>query len=198
MQSRIPRTVGSMLRLGARRTLVALLTVGMVGAVAVAPAQASSSRSAGTVGSASAPRSVAAASVEQTVATTSANVSQQEGSGVMLNIDVDVLGIAQAIIGAVNSSANRPGWVKGVMETAFYQAGQRYNVMVFNLNQEYQHGFNDVVFFGTAEYSGITFGIWAFRSGTFDNKGDGGWINWAFQGWFNRNGGHVDFYNPNF
>ncbi len=37
------------------------------------------------------------------------------------------------------------------------------------------------------------FGIWVFEDGEFTNKGDGGWINWAFRGWFDRDGGHVKF-----
>ncbi|MCM3738638.1 stress protein, partial [Bacillus cytotoxicus] len=28
------------------------------------------------------------------------------------------------------------------------------------------------------------------------NQGDGGWINWAFRGWFDRNGNHVKFHRP--
>ncbi|MBJ3792196.1 stress protein, partial [Bacillus sp. OA1] len=35
-----------------------------------------------------------------------------------------------------------------------------------------------------------------FEDGEFTNKGDGGWINWAFRGWFDRDGGHVKFYRP--
>lgn len=82
------------------------------------------------------------------------------------------------------------------MESTFYSAGQRYNVMVFNLSQNYDDRFKGVVFYGSAVYSGITFGIWAFQSGEFTNNGDGGWINWAFRGWFERNGQHVVFKNP--
>jgi hypothetical protein len=109
------------------------------------------------------------------------------------NVNIDVLGVANAIAGAVSSSQNRPGWVKNVMETAYNSAGRQYNVMVFNLNQEYTDSLNNVKFYGSAVYNGITYGIWIFESGTFENKGDGGWINWAFQGCFNRNGGHVEF-----
>ncbi|ALC81242.1 hypothetical protein [Bacillus gobiensis] len=116
-----------------------------------------------------------------------------EGS---LNVDVDVLGIADRINEAVKSEQNRPGWVKNVMETTFYASGQKYNVMVFNLNQEYDYQFNDVQFYGSAVYDGITYGIWVFKDGSFDNKGDGGWINWTFRGWFDRTDNHVDFHTP--
>jgi hypothetical protein len=113
-----------------------------------------------------------------------------------LNFTVDVLGIAQAIANGVSPDPNRGGFVKNLMETTFYAAGQRFNVMVFNLNQNYTDRFRGVVFYGSTTYNGITFGIWAFQSGEFTNHGDGGWINWAFRGWFNRNDKRVRFKNP--
>jgi hypothetical protein len=125
-------------------------------------------------------------------------VKQQFGVGANVNVNIDVLGIANAVVNAVHANADRSGWVKGVMESAFYNSGQRYNVMVFNLSQNYGKSLNDVKFFATAQYGSVTYGIWVFKDGNFQNWGDGGWINWAFQGWFNRNGGSVDFYNPNF
>lgn len=30
-----------------------------------------------------------------------------------------------------------------------------------------------------------------FESGQFTNHGDGGWVDWGFRGWYERNGGHV-------
>lgn len=27
-------------------------------------------------------------------------------------------------------------------------------------------------------------------------KGDGGWINWAFRGWFDRDNQHIEFHRP--
>ena len=113
-----------------------------------------------------------------------------------LSIEIDLLGIAKAIEGAVKTDANRSGFVKNVMETAYYSSGQNHNVMVFNLNQEYENHFNDVKFYGSAVYDGITFGIWVFEDGEFTNKGDEGWINWAFRGWFDRDEKHVKFHRP--
>lgn len=111
-----------------------------------------------------------------------------------INVNIDVLQIADAIASAVNANQGREGFVKNLMETTFYQAGQRYNVMIFNLSQEYENRLKGVVFYGSAVWNGITFGIWAFDDGTFENKGDGGWINWAFKGRFDRNNGHVTFH----
>jgi len=116
--------------------------------------------------------------------------------GANFDVSIDVLGIAKAIAGAIAENEDRPGWVKNLMESAFFDAGQKYNVMVFNLNENYEHSFNDLVFYGSASYDGIIFGIWIFESGTFVNQGDGGYINWAFQGWFDRNGNSVTFYQP--
>ncbi|WP_071391783.1 stress protein [Bacillus velezensis] len=113
-----------------------------------------------------------------------------------LNVNVDVLGISDRIAEAVKSDQNRTGWAKNVMETTFYASGQKYNVMVFNLNQEYEDRFNGVQFYGSAVYDGITYGIWVFEDGSFDNKGDGGWINWAFRGWFDRDNQHIEFHRP--
>ncbi len=115
---------------------------------------------------------------------------------VNLNINVDVLKIADAIASAVNPNQGRDGFVKNLMETSFHNAGRRYNVMVFNLSQGYKYKFKSIVFYGSAVWKGITYGIWIFKSGEFTNKGDGGWINWAFRGWFDRDGGFVKFKNP--
>ncbi|NUC18748.1 hypothetical protein BK735_24290 [Bacillus mycoides] len=96
--------------------------------------------------------------------------------GANLNVSVDVLGIANMIRDSINSSANRAEFVKEVKESAFYGAGQQYNVMVFNLNQGYNYNFKGVKFFATTVYDGITYGIWVFESGKFTNEGDGGWL----------------------
>ena len=114
-----------------------------------------------------------------------------------LEVSVDPLSIGQAIASAIKTSQNRDGFVKDLMESAYYAAEQQYNVMVFNLSQEYEEHFNGVQFYASAVYDGsITYGIWAFEDGEFTNKGDGGWINWAFQGWFERDGHYVKFRKP--
>ena len=46
------------------------------------------------------------------------------------------------------------------------------------------------VWFGDIKYD-----CYIFDSGEFTLKGDGGWINWAFTGSYDRDGGHVVFYN---
>ncbi|MEK4313147.1 stress protein [Bacillus sp. FSL P4-0334] len=131
--------------------------------------------------------------VPQNMAQQSSDASAKD---VGLNIDVDLLGIGNSIADAIKSAQNRDGFVKNLMESSFYASGQKYNVMVFNLSQEYEDHFNGVQFYGSAVYDGITYGIWVFEDGSFTNKGDGGWINWAFRGWFDREGDHVEFHRP--
>ncbi|ARW40539.1 MULTISPECIES: hypothetical protein [Bacillus] len=131
--------------------------------------------------------------VPQNMAQQKSDVSAKD---VGLNIDVDLLGIGNSIADAIKSAQNRDGFVKNLMESSFYASGQKYNVMVFNLSQEYEDHFNGVQFYGSAVYDGITYGIWVFEDGSFTNKGDGGWINWAFRGWFDRDGDHFEFHRP--
>lgn len=115
---------------------------------------------------------------------------------VSINFDFDILGIANTIAGAISSSENRDAFVKNLSYTAFYSAGSRFNVMVFNLNVDHDYSLQGVYAYGSANYDGIIYGIWVFEEGTFVNKGDGGYINWAFIGWFDRNEGSVTFHKP--
>ncbi|MPQ25037.1 stress response protein YvgO [Bacillus paralicheniformis] len=125
---------------------------------------------------------------------------QFKTSAANFNVNLDLLGIGRTmggpIMDAIVRSSNRGGFVKSCMETAFYSSGQRYNVMVFNLSQSYHNDLRGVKFFGTANYHGVFYGIWVFESGQFTNQGDGGWINWAMKGWFDRNGKTVTFRKP--
>ena len=116
-----------------------------------------------------------------------------------VNVEVDALGIAESIAAAVKTAQNREGFVKNLMETAFYQAGEKYNVMVFNLSQGYSKSLNGVNTYLSATYDSVVYGIWVFEDGEFINEGDWGYINWAFQGWFERTGHqghHVKFTRP--
>lgn len=107
--------------------------------------------------------------------------------GASVNIDGNAL--ADTIQQAIVNAKNREGAVKSMRETAYYQTKQRYNVMVFNLNQNYDASqLSGVKSYTTLTYSQIPFGVWIFESGTFVNQGDGGFINWAFDGNCKRTG----------
>lgn len=116
------------------------------------------------------------------------------------DVAVAILDITKRLIGIVNNAIerkqNRSGYVKSLMEGAFYEAGQRYNVMVINNSNRHTARLKGVKY--DARISGHygTYRVLVFESGEFTNHGDGGWINWAFRGWFDRNGGHVKFRRP--
>ncbi|WP_380702407.1 hypothetical protein [Salinithrix halophila] len=125
-----------------------------------------------------------------------ASMAPTVGIGANLNVNIDVLGIADKIESAINDNAHRSGFVKNLSNAAYYGAEQKYNVVVQNLEQPHDPTkLQGVKFYGSAKYGKITYGIWVFEGGEFENQGDGGWINWAY--WapkgVERNGGHLKF-----
>ena len=101
---------------------------------------------------------------------------------------------------AITSQRDRGAWVRALLEDLKSKTKGKLNIMVFNMQQGFV--FNPPP--GTSKFTkatfkgglggNITYGIWAFSSGTtFTNQGDGGFINWAFYGAFTRNGGVVTF-----
>ena len=111
-----------------------------------------------------------------------------------VEVPIDPVELGNTVNDAVKTSRNRSGFVKGVMQSAYYNVGnKKYNVMVFNLSVDHEARLNGVKAFKRASYDGVTYGIWIFENGTFINKGDGGYINWAFKGDWNRTGhqGHT-------
>ncbi|QHC23869.1 stress protein [Streptomyces sp. GS7] len=149
-----------------------------------------------TVAGAAFPATASAAPVAATAAAGDSPVSA--GANANVNFNIDVLGIANKIEASIKTAQNREGFVKNLRESAFYAAGSQYNVMVMNLSQGYDDHLNGVKAYGSATYDGVVYGIWVFEDGTFTNLGDGGYINWAFRGWYDRpnNGGLVQFHRP--
>lgn len=94
-----------------------------------------------------------------------------------LSIDLDLLGIGQALADAISFNDNRDAFVRNLSYTAFYAAGSQYNVMVFNLNVDHEFQIPDVKLYASANYGDIVYGIWIFDAGWFKNNGDGGYIN---------------------
>jgi hypothetical protein len=98
---------------------------------------------------------------------------------------------------AVVQAKNRHGFVRQVMEVAAAPVQGKYNVLVFNTSQPYENRLGGVQRAIPVNYAGVPYVVWIFKNGTFVNKGDGGYINWAFKGNFKRSGkqGHtVNFY----
>ena len=117
---------------------------------------------------------------------------------VVVNVDLDSESIGRAIADVVSHARNRAGFVKDVRNRMFYDfAKGRYNVMVFNLSQAHSMDskfIRSTKIYRSASYGSVIYGSWIFEEGTFTNEGDGGYINWAFIGRFDRNGGRVKFF----
>jgi hypothetical protein len=126
------------------------------------------------------------------------NMASGSPFSVGVNVELNPLEIGQAIANAVNTANNREAVVKNAVNTAWFQGRGKYNVMVFNLRQNYYWQVQpdaSRTAYGSFNYGGITFGVWMFKGeATFQSQGDGGWINWGFYGAFDRNGGNVKFY----
>ncbi|MER6401322.1 hypothetical protein ABT263_35575 [Kitasatospora sp. NPDC001603] len=153
------------------------------------------------IGSALSPAASAVAapvSAKPAVAVASDQVGVQNISIDVFTKVVDVTGRLYDIINsAVQSHQNRGGYVKSLMEGAFYDARQRYNVVVIKAQHPYTANVNGVVYDAVAHGDGYpAFRVIVFESGTVVNRGDGSWINWAVQGWFNRHGNTIDFHRP--
>ncbi|RSS83683.1 stress protein [Streptomyces sp. WAC06614] len=114
---------------------------------------------------------------------------------VTVKVSMDQLGRGQAIADALRgiSTDDRGGFVQQAIEKAFQAAGGRHNVMLFNLSQNYADHFQGTRVYANVQWGNIHYGLWIFESGEFTNQGDGGWINWGFTGWWERNGGYVKF-----
>ena len=104
------------------------------------------------------------------------------------SLSLDINKVGEDIANAINSAENRDAFVKDVRNKVYYRFDQKYNVMVFNLNQDHWHDLEGGVHYESADYHGIPYGVWVFEGGKFQNKGEGGYINWAFEGDFGRSG----------
>lgn len=98
---------------------------------------------------------------------------------------------------AIAHDQNRGGYVKSLMEGAFYDAGQRYNVMVVKSDHPYSFSLVNIVYDARVSSGAYPdFRVLVFDSGQFTNHGDGSYINWAYRGWFTRSGMTVTFRKP--
>lgn len=95
---------------------------------------------------------------------------------------------------------NRSAFVKSLRDEISAGLGSTYNVMVFNTDdQPFEEGLaggpapGNQPYKTTAEYDGTTYTIWVFKEGTFINKGDGSSLNWAFAGFYDRDGNTITF-----
>lgn len=100
---------------------------------------------------------------------------------------VDPVKIATTIDRAVDKEENREAFVRNVTNEAWYNLGeQKYNVMVYNLEKDYDEDLTGVVGYTSAKFDGTTYGVWIFEAGHFQAFGDRGLENWSFRGVFDR------------
>ncbi|WP_063760112.1 hypothetical protein [Streptomyces sp. NRRL S-1022] len=151
------------------------------------------------IGGALVPASDAAAAPAMEAHESAAISRQATVQGVGLDVFTKVVDVSGKLYDIINEAIavkqNRGGYVKSLMEGAFYDARQRYNVLVIKWDHPYTLNVNGVVYDARVHASGYPdFHVVVFDSGTVVNRGDASWINWAFQGWFDRNGNTVNFH----
>ncbi|MFJ7781016.1 stress protein [Streptomyces yangpuensis] len=168
---------------------IALTALTLTGAAAL-PAQAAEHP-------APAPAAVSAPASPATVspAASEPDAAAAADKSVTVNVSMDQLGRGKAIADALRGikTDNRGTFVQEAVDKAFNAAGGRHNVMLFNLSQNYNDQFQGTRVYANVQWGNIHYGLWIFESGQFTNQGDGGWINWGFVGWYERNGGNVKF-----
>lgn len=91
---------------------------------------------------------------------------------------------------------NRGEFVRRAVEEAFQASGGRYSVVMMNLSQGYEERLETKRLYANVRWGSINYGLWIAEAGEFTNTGDGGYINWAFKGWFDRDGDTVRFHRP--
>ncbi|MFI5618641.1 hypothetical protein [Streptomyces sp. NPDC051567] len=167
---------------------VALTALALTGAAAL-PAQAAE-RPAAVSAQAQAPAATPAE------APTAQAQPAAAAKAVSVSVSMDQLGTGAAVANALKgiSTDDRGSFVQQAVDKAFNASGGRHNVMLFNLSQGYNDQFQNTRIYANVQWGNIYYGLWIFESGTFTNTGDGGWINWGFRGWFDRNGGNVNFH----
>ncbi|MEU7019947.1 hypothetical protein ABZ990_04735 [Streptomyces sp. NPDC046203] len=145
------------------------------------------------------PATAQAATAPAPVSGTAGPAGQQ--AGVMadwhLDIFIDAMGYIGPIIGNVlndiRMEKDRPAFVHRQLDDTM-NAYPGYNVMIINDKLDYSLNLQGVVANARVTQGSATYRVLAFKSGTIVNRGDGGWSNWGFGGWWDRDGGTVVFY----
>lgn len=133
----------------------------------------------------------------------SASVQREAGAQKPGSVDVAsaYLGVANQILDLVvqqvETNDNREGVVNSLLEGTWYKHDQSKNVLVMKADHPYTADLQGVGMDAVYHIDGYPdFRVVVFDSGTVTNNGDGGYINWAFQGWFDRQDMTVSFHTP--
>jgi len=97
-------------------------------------------------------------------------------------------GVVQANQG---SGMDRQSFLKSILEKMIFEITSKQlglNALVFNLGQPCNKALEGVVQYWSVQYDGTSYGIWMFRSGTFENLGEGTYKNWGMYGQFKSSG----------
>ena len=105
---------------------------------------------------------------------------------------VDEIAVASAIDDI--SGVDRGEFVEQAVQEAFDRDGGDYNVVMHNLSQGYEENLEGVKLYANVRYGKVNYGLWIAEGGEFTNTGDGGYINWAFRGWFDRDDNTISFH----
>ncbi|MFI5987259.1 hypothetical protein ACIBEA_41120 [Streptomyces sp. NPDC051555] len=142
------------------------------------------------------PATAQAATAPAPAATVASQQAGTMGTGWKTEIVVDAMGQIAGIIGNVlndiRMEKDRPAFVHRQLDDTM-KAYPNHNVMIINDNLNYSLDIQGVVANARVTQGSATYRVLAFKSGTIVNRGDGGWSNWGFGGWFDRNGGSVTF-----
>ncbi|KAK9905978.1 hypothetical protein WJX75_009990 [Coccomyxa subellipsoidea] len=116
--------------------------------------------------------------------------------GLTLEFNVDRNAIAANITDRITKEAQvtREAFFKNLVSTIYYFLNGSYNVLAANIGQDYtwqnQQG---TILYAFGIYNEVPFGVWAFTSGNFVNKGSDDPSNWAFLGRYTVNGTTISF-----
>jgi hypothetical protein len=140
----------------------------------------------------------AALAAGATLAAPTAAHAEAETPSVTISKEDGVNGPAVANAISQISTEDRGAFVSEAVGKAFDADGGDYNVVMMNLSQGYDAlGLEGVKLYANVSWGSIHYGLWIVEAGTFENTGDGGYINWAFQGWYDRpSDGTVVFKRP--
>ncbi|QBI54067.1 hypothetical protein [Streptomonospora litoralis] len=132
----------------------------------------------------------------QAPAQTQAAAAVAQSPSVTVHLDDAANGFQVARAVSALDEDNRGEFVRRAVEAAFEASGGRYSVIMMNLSQGYEERLETKRLYANVRWGNINYGLWIAEAGRFTNTGDGGYINWAFKGWFDRDGGTVHFHRP--
>ncbi|MEL7245063.1 MAG: hypothetical protein AAGM40_22410, partial [Cyanobacteria bacterium J06573_2] len=123
--------------------------------------------------------------------------ASMSGASSAAGVGIDAANLGLEINKLVKTSRNREGFVRQALDVAYWAYKGRYNVVIFNNAQTKVDNFKGVKkVIPLDPYDGVYYTVYIFDRGTLINRGDGGYINWAFKGKFKRRGAKkVVFYS---